>query len=347
MLAGGRRRAARRHHRGGGRPDLRSQHRPTIEVQSRLSGRRTCRRTGAAACGASVVDYAETRTRPAYCHRSPATRCAVRQKFERAEDKSVHHPGRGRQSRPLRSAARRSFVRSVSRAPGGETREAYAPGVIFQPRKRAQAREQPCASAQQAQELELGLAAAMQTVRRRAMTIEDGDIDRRGQASMRREDLIGELKRARSGRPASRCEADPDVLAAHPEDDILLEAGGPRLRAAPAALRACRGRGGVARRPRLPQGQGAIRLYARSRRPDLQRGRRPRLPALSGWQRHAARRQPAGTTAHPSCRPARPSSCRAIRNRSTSCRRRAMSARFSATWRSPESSCTICGNGED
>lgn len=170
----------------------------SIELSSREMGRR-------------VINL--TSDDPAFVSVNPGDTVRVNQKFHKIADQSVmiigevKHPGR------YDLMAGDTMSKLIERA-GGLLKHAYPDGAIFSraaERKREESRYKA-----QAQDLSLKLASSLQQT--------DDDKKPNLEQVQTTENLIARLKHAKAvGRIT--VEADPASLTAHPEQDILLEAG--------------------------------------------------------------------------------------------------------------------------
>ncbi len=149
-------------------------------------------------------------TDPATVMIHPGDTVRIGQKFKKVKDNSVlligEVPNPGRYD-----LAAGDHLSDLIRRAGGLTRQAYPEGAIFSRESERKAEEARFRA--QAQELEVRLAAAMN---------QKDEPDANQIASV--QELVGQLRHAEAvGRIT--VEADPGALAAHPDEDILLEAG--------------------------------------------------------------------------------------------------------------------------
>lgn len=181
-----------------------------IELTSRYQG------TGAQADGKSgtlrsLINLVQDNPRDVAI--GPGDTVRVGQRFTRVADQSVSIMGEVAHPGKYDLMAGDTLSALLSRA-GGITPQGYADGIIF---SRASERERELSRYRaQAQDLEMKLAASL----------ESEDKDKRPDAAKvsAAQGLIAQLKEAKAvGRIT--VEGDPGVLAADPEQDILLEAG--------------------------------------------------------------------------------------------------------------------------
>lgn len=143
----------------------------------------------------------------------PGDTVRVNQKFQRIEDRHVLLSGEVKNPGTYDLIAGDTLSSLIARA-GGLSEQAYPEGAIFS-RKSERQREEAQFKAQ-AQSLELSLAAAMQQ--------DDKDKKPAIQDISLAQDLIARLK-ATEALGRLTVEANPTILAAKPELDILLESG--------------------------------------------------------------------------------------------------------------------------